>query len=656
MRLLNVDSLIVEEFAGSEPPYAILSHTWEDEEVLYHDMLSSTARRKKGWAKVRNCCELAKSHGWRHVWIDTCCIDKTSSAELSEAINSMWKWYQQAGVCYAYLSDVPAGSRDHWSRNSAFQKSRWFTRGWTLQELLAPEHVYFYDAAWQEIGTRSALADEIEHVTGISDHDMANLGSISIAAKLCWASARQTTRPEDEAYCLMGLFNVNMPLLYGEGKAAFHRLQLEIMRTSTDESLFAWTVPGDRSDTYSGLLAPDPAAFTNMSDIVPLPRPWTRPEYMWTNKGLRVELDLYDYHSNSELLNNGFTSYLAPLPCAWIGDSDARVAIVLQEASGGAFTRHPHHPLVRWYGSKEAPSRRTLYLQQWEPWQQETTRFLISLDLGPEIVVEDNPRYSSLVPYDINRAEFLIYPFRYNFGLPLIVTLREKGKFQPDTVKLLYLGLIKRDHFLMMSLAERPDIDDWQEAENFKELVTGVLTRQQSRVIEQTSISFGSGHSISVLARPMPFDRHDPKMHNVHRKYKLEVKMLTGQQRARLGGGNQLLTDQVSVPSSARSYSTEALPQPSQIQTQSLLELLERRWSLVRNTSFAPFSALKCMRPFSLGFAIVRCSLQRPTRITWRLRYLQYELLHNRRVSVYKQAYDYLIARSRHWCIDLRGR
>lgn len=559
-----------------------------------------------------------------------------------------------SGVCYAYLSDVPAGRRDQWSRNSAFQKSRWFTRGWTLQELLAPEHVYFYDAAWQEIGTRSALADEIEHVTGISDHDMADLDAISIAAKLCWASQRQTTRPEDEAYCLMGLFNVNMPLLYGEGKAAFHRLQLEIMRNSTDESLFAWTVPGNRVHTFSGLLAPDPSAFSNMSDIVALPRPWTRPEYMWTNKGLRVELDLYDFHSDSTLLNHGHISYIAPLPCTWLGDEEARVAIVLQEGAGGTVTRHAHYPPVRWYGSKEVPSRRVLYVQQWQPLEEETTGFFISLDLPPEIILEDDHRYSYLVPYDISRAEFLLYPRRYDFGLPL--TMKVAGGGELSTVKLLYLALMKREGFLMMSLVERPATSDWQGIENFKESVTGVLTRQRSRTIEQTSISFGSGHSISVLARPMPHDRYDPKMSNVQRKFRLEVKLLTGQSRARLGGGAQLLTDHMSVPSMTRSFHTEAIPEPPRRQSQTFLELLERRWSLMRNTSFPPFSALKCMKPFALGFAAIRCNLQRPTRITLQLRYLQFELLYNRRVSVYKQAYDYLLARSRHWRIDFRGR
>ncbi|KAH7364549.1 hypothetical protein BKA65DRAFT_371585, partial [Rhexocercosporidium sp. MPI-PUGE-AT-0058] len=174
----------------------------------------------------------ALSDGWEWVWIDSCCIDKTSSAELSEAINSMFRWYREAQVCYAYLSDVPGGSdwETRQQSNSAFRKSQWFTRGWTLQELLAPEMVVFFDADWEDIGTKNSMQALLSSITGIDNFK--DYALACIAKKMSWASNRETTREEDKAYCLMGLFAVNMPPLYGEGMAAFYRLQIEILKTT----------------------------------------------------------------------------------------------------------------------------------------------------------------------------------------------------------------------------------------------------------------------------------------------------------------------------------------------------------------------------------------------------------------------------------------
>jgi hypothetical protein len=175
--------------------------------------------------------------------LSRCCIDKTSSAELSEAINSMFRWYEKAETCYAYLSDVPDGAGLVPAQVRArFAASRWFTRGWTLQELIAPRYVLFFSRHWKYFGTKESLCDQISAITGIDTDTLlgAGLEHVSVARKMSWASCRNTTRIEDSAYCLLGLFDVNMPLLYGEGQKAFQRLQEEILRSSHDYSLFAW--------------------------------------------------------------------------------------------------------------------------------------------------------------------------------------------------------------------------------------------------------------------------------------------------------------------------------------------------------------------------------------------------------------------------------
>ena len=182
----------------------------------------------------------ARRDGWDRVWLDTCCIDKSSSAELSEAINSMFDWYAHASVCYAYLEDVTLDIAST-QGSIQFMTSRWFRRGWTLQELLAPSFLYFVDSYWNDLGTRTDRADEISAVTGISGPALlGDYMSCNIATKFAWAAKRDTTRAEDEAYCLLGLFGINMPLVYGQGKGAFRRLRLELIKDSTDESIFAW--------------------------------------------------------------------------------------------------------------------------------------------------------------------------------------------------------------------------------------------------------------------------------------------------------------------------------------------------------------------------------------------------------------------------------
>jgi hypothetical protein len=239
MRLLNTKTQELESFIGNPAPaYAILSHTWREGEVTFEEFNSIEAKEKSGYWKIKQACLQAERDGLSWIWIDTCGIDKRSSAELSEAINSMFRWYQNAEVCYAFLDDIQLAEQ--------FEQARWFSRGWTLQELIAPREVRFFNSKWEFIGERSNLASQIKSVTGVNKKALHSLGllrldylrSISIAKRISWAANRNTTREEDLAYCLMCLFNVNMPLLYGEGSNAFRRLQEEIMKISTDQTIF----------------------------------------------------------------------------------------------------------------------------------------------------------------------------------------------------------------------------------------------------------------------------------------------------------------------------------------------------------------------------------------------------------------------------------
>ena len=236
--------------------YAIFSHTWGDNEQTFQETQalyqqckkSSKNPRELSSEKVRESCILAEHHGYRWIWNDTCCIDKTSSTELSEAINSMFRWYSLAEVCFAYIEGVDnpdPGQRVQVleAPKSAFRKARWHTRGWTLQELIAPSLLIFVSGDWKIIGNKVELALLLEEITGVPSQVLTrevHYSVPSIAERMSWASTRSTMRVEDEAYCLMGLFNVYMPTIYGEGDGAFQRLQYEIAKQSSDTSLFAW--------------------------------------------------------------------------------------------------------------------------------------------------------------------------------------------------------------------------------------------------------------------------------------------------------------------------------------------------------------------------------------------------------------------------------
>ncbi|KAH8668244.1 hypothetical protein BGZ60DRAFT_376348 [Tricladium varicosporioides] len=217
--------------------YAILSHTWEAEEVTFEDLENGTGREKIGYNKIRFCGEQARRDGLQYFWVDTCCIDKSSSAELSEAINSMFRWYRESTKCYVYLWDVlsTAVNTDGPTWEPAFRKSKWFTRGWTLQELIAPRSVEFFSKEGELLGDRSTLEPHVCEITGIPAKALQGcpLSDLSITERMSWAEQRKTTCEEDKSYSLLGIFDISMPVIYGEGgKKALKRLREEIDKAS----------------------------------------------------------------------------------------------------------------------------------------------------------------------------------------------------------------------------------------------------------------------------------------------------------------------------------------------------------------------------------------------------------------------------------------
>ncbi|KAI0433920.1 heterokaryon incompatibility protein-domain-containing protein [Xylaria sp. FL1042] len=298
MRLIVTKTLELVEPYGHKflKDYAILSHTWEDGEVTFQDWKDeSIARKKPGFDKIDSACAQAVKDGLEYLWVDTNCIDKTSSAELSEAINSMFEWYQRATVCYAYLCDVDTWTPDE-SPNTGFKNSRWFKRGWTLQELLAPKEVVFYARDWSRIGTRAELHKIVSDITTIDTGYLTGerlLEDASISMKMSWLSRRETTRLEDMAYCMLGIFDINMPLLYGEGPKAFMRLQEEIIKVSNDQTIFTWTWTDSVPSDWVSMLAPCPETFKDSGQFVPVRDDKAMAmTYTMTNAGLSVKLPL----------------------------------------------------------------------------------------------------------------------------------------------------------------------------------------------------------------------------------------------------------------------------------------------------------------------------------------------------------------------------
>ena len=279
------------------------------------------------------------------------CIDKRSSAELSEAINSMFRWYAGARVCYEYLSDVHGDARRSNTRywwtdqrrggiHKQFYASRWYTRGWTLQELIAPKTVQFYDRNWVDAGEKSQLLKQLPQITGVGVDVLISREALpltSVAMRMSWASGRETTRIEDRAYCLLGIFDVNMPLLYGEGRKAFQRLQEEIVRTAivVDHSILAWKPTATEwaemvqsVAPVSQLLAPSPAGFRYSRDVVS----WDLPQmqiFELSPRGLRLTCDIVQDRSKKYLSDDHSPKRYLALYCRYQSKPSTRLALPL---------------------------------------------------------------------------------------------------------------------------------------------------------------------------------------------------------------------------------------------------------------------------------------------------------------------------------------
>ncbi|CRK22389.1 hypothetical protein BN1723_002829 [Verticillium longisporum] len=339
MRLINTTTFEFKEFFSGIPPYAILSHTWGTEhgsEVTFKQWLARNATpiTSAGLAKILKSCEIAAAEDLQYVWVDTCCIDKSSSAELTEAINSMFMWYHRAQVCCVYLEDLSSFPAAYEGQIDTWKRCRWFTRGWTLQELIAPKD------------------RQLEDVTSVNSRVLDGrtpLGVICVAEKMSWAARRTTTRKEDMAYCLLGLFGVNMPLLYGEEDNAFLRLQEHIIQKTNDLSILlglrrAWSlVP--RRDTF-GMM---------------------EPEFVMTNKGIRLETsrDLV-YTTVSPVAGELRTSYILRLGCYTGLQNAVEIVVPLQKWGRDIFARDPSRPntfnKVDYVEKPAFEKRQTIYL------------------------------------------------------------------------------------------------------------------------------------------------------------------------------------------------------------------------------------------------------------------------------------------------------
>ncbi|OJT09994.1 Vegetative incompatibility protein HET-E-1 [Trametes pubescens] len=357
--------------------YAILSHTWQPEELggeqsyasivelqtrvghttnthfLYVDRSSNTNADSRGTIffsdglsdKIKNACRVAREAGYQLIWIDSGCIDKSSSAELAEAINSMFELYRLADVCYVYLADVPDGD-DPRGMNSQFQRSRWHTRGWTLQEFIAPKNVVFLTKTWTFLGTKTGLASTLEQVTRV-DADIllgrAPVDSASVARRMSWAATRETTRVEDEAYSLLGIFGVHLSPIYGEGRNAFLRLQEEILKCIPDQTIFAWgNAHMEMGPRYSPYIV-DPMsvslewASTASSDPIHWHSLLASSARPFRHAHSAVPLPPSDFAERLHLSNSGVQ--MPPLRCVFTPQGVGLTLLTISCAKGSPFSR-----------------------------------------------------------------------------------------------------------------------------------------------------------------------------------------------------------------------------------------------------------------------------------------------------------------------------
>ncbi|KAK1846324.1 het domain-containing protein [Colletotrichum chrysophilum] len=327
------------------------------------------AQQDEGFHKIRMTCQLAASKCILYAWIDTCCIDKSNSTELSEAINSMYRWYETAHVCFAYLSDfrLPASNvpQDAMLLGTYLRECRWFYRGWTLQELIAPSSILFYQKDWEFVGSKKDWNDALTRVTRISPKAIYDYypGEYSIAERMSWASNRETTREEDKAYCLLGIFNVNMPMLYGEGAKAFRRLQEVIIQTGYDVSIFSWTRyyynPEENKQPVPafGAFADAPGNFHSIPESLIV---HDGNEVSVTNAGVKLTLELFVLPGSTD---DESSDYVLPLCIGGVVftvkdefgfEKLPALGVKLRMISPGRFVRPTFQNLVKLPGDGEA--------------------------------------------------------------------------------------------------------------------------------------------------------------------------------------------------------------------------------------------------------------------------------------------------------------
>lgn len=368
MRLLSTHTIQVDEVRTDPgsiiPSYAVLSHVHEGDELSILDIASlhgyweSSAggstlpvSKQKSFEKIRRAARTARQHGHRYIWIDTCCIDHSNPADVYEAINESFSWFQEAAACYTYLADVePTDRDDPYAEKSSFRYSRWFKRAWTLPELLAPEKMEFYAQDWSHIGskTNDKFLKLLSKASGIPADVLTgerDLDDVSISTRMQWAARRQASRTEDVGYSLLGIFGVHMNINYGEGNNAFVRLQQEILPKTHDHSLFAWFLDDEPAQIHGqsgeikmfGLLADSPVRFAKTGNLKPLTHP-TIAENPWgmTGKGLRAGFiirpctefgyatDVFQARLNCEPMDLSTSPPLIFLKRLW-GDQFARI-------------------------------------------------------------------------------------------------------------------------------------------------------------------------------------------------------------------------------------------------------------------------------------------------------------------------------------------
>ena len=478
------------EFRDETTDYAILSHRWVDPmEVDYEEMTQLTMmafeeqteiRDRSGYKKIVDTCKQAKKDGYKWVWIDTCCIDKRSSAELSEAINSMYRWYENAKICYAYLHDV-LGSFPRKTNDARYSKSNgwpeWFSRGWTLQEMIAPNDVQFFDKNWKFVGSKITLATTLTKITRVPEHILENGLNDNrpcVAQIMSWAANRTTTRVEDRAYSLMGLLDVNMPMLYGEGKKAFHRLQLETIRSSNDQSIFAW---GQRSSSVriGSILADDPSFFEDCSGMVLMDHDEFIEEFpelsststdhlgvfTITNRGIQIWMLLYPYPDSNSI-------FRVFLPC-WNEDgSFVTIDLVLQNFS------HYRYSNV-WEADLGDPQFRQVYLRY-----QDTPNNAVTFEIDDSGIIENG-----FIRSHVDPETLMGNPFTLTAANPLCIKTyfegRDNGHFKAIFGQ--YFGL------------------DWVHLDGFYHGIFPFIE-------DESSIALGPAWALSIVDPPSGGDSH----------------------------------------------------------------------------------------------------------------------------------------------------